>query len=509
MDTSKQRQQHLFFCLAFLIYVTLAMVLCTGASPLIDCMLTDSSVFFLIGRGMAAHKIAYLDFFDHKGWYLYFFNYLGALLTPDSTLGLLVVETVFMLCNVYFLYKIALLVFHEKKCCILCALAMMGVCLNYYTWQGGNLAETYGLTFQLAAFYLLAKYCFSDTGNSSGHPPVYMFFHGICAAVMIGIRANMILMWGAVVLVIGLQLLIQKNPACLLKNAAAGACGVLAGLLPMLLYGIFTGSLPEMISQMISFNLEYSKTGASLLSKMTATVSHPLSLLLLAACLLCAVIVCFYRPLSLSQRLLYCCMLGFSIFSVSISGRGYGHYFGYLIPFLMPLVFAAVRMIYTLGKRGAFWKKWGFYAALGSIFLLTLAGNLYTPMRLSPKLAGSRFRYVQTAENFAEVYRENCTENETVLVTNNNTLFYNKLNVLPKIKHFYIPSVSYEEYPDAIDEQAASIISKENDVIILRYADYKNRQVFSGGIRNEEILTTLSENYRLIFEDSHIEMYVK
>lgn len=57
---------------------------------------------------MAVGKVPYRDLFDHKGWYVYFFNCLGALISPNSTVSLFGIECLFMLANIYLIYKIAI-----------------------------------------------------------------------------------------------------------------------------------------------------------------------------------------------------------------------------------------------------------------------------------------------------------------------------------------------------------------------------------------------------------------
>ena len=109
-NRATQRKRYLLL-LAGLLYTIGIMLFCAGSSPLIDNMKTDSSVFFTIGRSMVSGKIPYLDLFDHKGWYIYFFNYLAACLDSETTFGLFIIECLFMTVNTILFYKIADLIF--------------------------------------------------------------------------------------------------------------------------------------------------------------------------------------------------------------------------------------------------------------------------------------------------------------------------------------------------------------------------------------------------------------
>ena len=96
-----------------------------------------------------------------------------------------------------------------------------------------------------------------------------------------------------------------------------------------------------------------------------------------------------------------------------------------------------------------------------------------------------------------------------VLVVNNNVLFYNVLNVMPSIKYFYTPAISYEEFPNAVDAQADSIMSGKNDILIINYHDPVRKIIFNDKIDNEQLLNCLSTQYNLVYEKNGMEMYAR
>lgn len=87
------------------LYTICIMLFSAGSSPVVNSMGTDSSVFFTIGRSMLSGKASY-RIFDHKGWYVYFFNYLGACLSSKTTIGLFIIECAFMIINVILYLKL-------------------------------------------------------------------------------------------------------------------------------------------------------------------------------------------------------------------------------------------------------------------------------------------------------------------------------------------------------------------------------------------------------------------
>ena len=63
---------------------------------------TDSSVYKYIGWMMAEGHVPYRDFFEHKGFLLYFFNYIGVALSYNY--GVWFVELVLLFIALTFIY---------------------------------------------------------------------------------------------------------------------------------------------------------------------------------------------------------------------------------------------------------------------------------------------------------------------------------------------------------------------------------------------------------------------
>lgn len=496
-----KKKSYLLFLIAIL-YTVSIMFFCAGSSPFINSMGTDSSVFFTIGRGMASGKIPYLNFFDHKGWYIYFFNYLGACLDSNTTFGLFVIECIFMTVNVLLFYKITdlicsirLTIFYK---CISSALMLL-LSLNLLTYQGGNFVETYGLTFQLISIFLIIRYY---KENEVSHPPVFMFFHGICAGIVLGLRANMGAMWGGIALIILIRLLISKKYKSLIYNIAFGFLGLWTGLLPPVVYCLKTHSLKSMIQQSLFFNLEYS-SGGSFAGNLLSLFTNISSLCILLGIIVSMGIIIKSARLPKSFRAMYICSLLLSIVSVSLSGRSYGHYYEYLIPFFLPAV------LFIIKKAAEILQKYKHYQKLlpAGIFVFTICFNFQTPAKLF-SLTGIQ-KISRTANYMAEIYHSNYSDKKTMLTVNNKCMFYNKFNLIPEDKFFYIPAINYQVFPDAVNAQADSILSGKNDIIILSYRDYNQRQIFPYGIKNQEILQYLSDHYQMVSEQNHIQMYIK
>ena len=188
----------------------------------------------------------------------------------------------------------------------------------------------------------------------------------------------------------------------------------------------------------------------------------------------------------------YFLMLALSMISVALSGRNYGHYYEYLVPFCLPGVGALASMICSQGKQK--------YA----VAVLCILGLLFCA--LEPKIMRP-----EPLMKFAELNKPYHSKQEKVLITGlASARLYNLMGVTPQTKYFYTSATSYELFPDAMDAQAESILSGENDVIVLKYN--RNGPVHYPEIkRPEEVEQVLEEQYRLLHYDESLKlaMYVK
>lgn len=497
MSESKKNHVAALFLVA---YCFLLGIFCCGTSPLIDFMSVDSSVFFTIGRGMREGLVAYKDMFEHKGFYLYVFNWIGALISSETSIGLYIVECAILAIGAMVLYKIYSLSVEPFILRILAVLLMLGVSVNYFTFQGGNLVETYGVCLQYISLYFVFL---EWTSGEVEHPPRYMMYHGICVAVSLGLRANLVLMWAGIAFGVGFRLLYHKKYRNLRDNIGMGVAGLALGITPMIVYGVMTDSLREMYEQMFAFNFRYSDT--SILEKIAKVMRSPIGggMILISFGILA---VFFWKSNSVWEKIEYSLITLFAIAATCISGRTYGHYFEYLVPLLIP----AIGWLVSWKRKIRLDKKWKMAVVAGILFTGSIVGNLRFPIKLfADSLSKEYVRVIYECRDELET-RGLLHEDMRIIVTDINAMCYNKLNVIPKDKYFYIPSISYESFPNAVDEQANQIINEKNDAVFLYYKNMEAGRIFSTSKYDEQIKEVLKENYEKVIENPSVgmEMYV-
>ena len=327
---------------------------------------------------------------------------------------------------------------------------------------------------------------------------------GICVAVMLGLRANLVVMWVPVGVLLIVYLLMEREFQNAIFNIVAGITGLLLGAMPELIYCVVTHSLEDMIQQSFLFNLSYASGGQSVLRKMTDMLLYRRTIWLIVLLAVSAFIVLKSTKVPVKFKILYIAGLLFSLYSVALSGRNYGHYYEYLLPFILPVVLVVSEKISRILSEKKIYFR---YLAVIFWLFLTILCNISIAARLF--LHTDSQKYAEATDELARLYKEKYSDLKNVLAVNNNATIYNKFDVLPQEKYFYIPAVSYKKFPEPIDSQAASILSGKNDVVILVCDNYKKKRIFQTSRYDKQIIEYLAEEYTMVCEKNHIQMYVK
>lgn len=479
--------------------VFVMMFFCVNSSPFINAAGTDSSVFIVMGRGMAQGKVMYKDLFDHKGLYMYFINFIAALISSRSLTGLFIIECMFMFMCARVSY--ALFRIHcDEKIAFLAMQIFIFFALMPMNLEGGNLTEEYVLAFQMCSIYILVK----SIMHNSEYTPVHMLLQGLMSGIALCIRPNMIMMWGAIALIAGFDLLRKKNVRGFAVNLSAGLLGFLISITPVIIYALLNDSVQDTIFGMFTYNMLYlsDKLNVSGFFGRIIHVFMNLRQIILLAAIIISAVTAFRKFRNVSFRKYYYAMLFMCIISVSLSGRRYGHYYEYLVPFTMPAALWFAEKVTQLNLRRYF-------------IAVLLVMMLVSSYRAELKSVIVRITGIKTItpayidlDKFIMKNKDYYSENEKVLITGTHyAKFYNLFGVIPHEKYFYIPASRYEIFTEPVDSQIDSIVSGINDVIIVTY-DSKGT-IYPESGRTDEINHALNSMYDLLHYDSHnnIAMY--
>ena len=218
---------------------------------------TDSSVFLYIGKQMHLGKTPYIDLFDHKGPALYFIQYLGYASWPGSIAGgVWILEMISFFLLTLMMLKIAGFATEDRRNAYLASILVLLVCA-FKLYQGGNYTEEHALLWITLSAYIF--FSFFRTGN---YTKGQLFLLGFsCMAVLLQ-QANLVTVWVAFVPLVMIRLIREKRYREIWTCMLLFLLGMMAALLPVLIWAAWKGCLKEMWHYYIVFNLTYSENMA-------------------------------------------------------------------------------------------------------------------------------------------------------------------------------------------------------------------------------------------------------
>jgi hypothetical protein len=310
----------------------------------------DGPVFAYIGWAMKRGLMPYRDIWDHKGPLLYYLQYAGFSLSPNSTIGIGVLELIAFSIGFFFLYRV-IASFASRLVGI--AMAVFSVAFILHFYGGGNMTESWSLLPLAVAQY--ACWRWSKCTSSTWCPAVI----AVCFACIFWLRAN-ITVFPLVAIMVMLYASLKKVEESL-TAVKQFALAVTAGLLlsglavaPLYHWGVFH----DFVSAYFGYNRAYSN-GLTFASRYEHTNQllgqlFPIAIAILgtAGWALC---IGEWRkntqadsgPPSLYLRVLLL-SLPFELAAATLSGRDYPHY---LLPLFPTLVIFAAWFLSELEKQ--------------------------------------------------------------------------------------------------------------------------------------------------------------
>ena len=312
--------------------------------------LWDSALFQVMGKLWADGVTPYVGVFDHKGPLLFLAQKI-AYHFSDPRMALYVIESLMVSVSLCLGYQAMRLTWNEL-------ISFAGTFVMLVFWlplmEYGNLCETHSMPWIMLAVYLQLRWLHS---GKETHPWPYALVYGLCFGANAMIRPTNGLVIAAVTLVITVDLLIHKKFGNILSNALALVAGVLAMVVPFVVYFQLKHAISEFIYATWTFNLIYAKSLTfaldlqSLRNVLFFMTPGLLCLFLAAVCVLRRQWrLCFINVLAALVTLY-----------VTLSGIGYSHYFALHVP----LIALAMFTMHGIGKEGRGWKVLMAAAAVG------------------------------------------------------------------------------------------------------------------------------------------------
>ncbi len=397
---------------------------------------TDSSVFIYIAKSMQDGILPYKDIFDHKGPLLYLINYIG-LLVNNNYAGIWIIEVIFMLINLIFMYKISKLFLKSD---ILSIIAIIIVNLSFVTYfQGGNFTEEYALPFIIISLYYMIKYIVQNKMLSKKES----FIIGICMSCVLLLRPNMISVFIIYCPIIFFDMLKNKKYNDAKYTVIYFILGVFATLGLCILILHIKGILLDCFKQYIIFNFTYISSGSSNLKNCLKAfyINSNISILTIIIC----IFIILYRAIKKNKSLMlpvsYLLYILLTVFLIILPGNVYLHYELILIPTLLVPILIVLQSIEN--KKDILLSILYFSIFIFIIFLSSIKNIIY----IYKIYTNSDTDTIHMNKYIAEIIEDNSDENDNIMVVGNNCSIYLESNRKSSSKYIYqypIMQIDYE-----------------------------------------------------------------
>lgn len=118
----------------------------------------DSAQFLLIGKAWSAGKLPYRDMFDHKGPFIFFVDMIGFLLTPNSTIGVILLQIVSWSITLIAVFNISNL--FTRNVSVNCLFAISTIICAKMNYAKGDEVEEFCLPFiAVPTFGIVSFFC--------------------------------------------------------------------------------------------------------------------------------------------------------------------------------------------------------------------------------------------------------------------------------------------------------------------------------------------------------------
>ena len=434
----------------------------------------DTFVFAYIGESMHDGQIPYKDIFDHKGPFLYFINYLGTFL--ETTIGIWIIEVVFLIISTIFIYKISKLIVKSKKVSLIISIFIMFT-MGSYTLSG-NYVEEFALPFILISLYLYID-LYLNKDNLLQITSKKSLIIGICCGFVLMLRINMAVVWLVYSVFIFFDLL-KKDRKALLKYITYFIIGNLIVIIPFCIYLLINDAFGDFIHQYIIFNFIYSAENTSSIENSFlyfATISP-----VLIFCL----ILFFIK--SENKKLKYINFIFFimTFIIVILPGNEFAHYGIILLPaYIYPLC----NMCDFLIKRKIY-----FIVIVLFMSIIFCSDIFYTIFKI---IYINTYTYQNGAKEIIEYINTEKEENDKLVVLGNYCNFYIETNLEPCSKYVYQIPIAYIDKQIIVD--TINDIKNKNPKFII-----KDRYNLDENMEKNFKFIDNSNKYKKVIDDDYV-----
>ncbi len=375
---------------------------------------SDSTVFIYCGNAIRDGKIIYKDVFDHKGPILYLIEVIGLSITNGNTVGIWLIEVLFMLSNLCLLYKISKLFSNNKIINVLASIISLIPILEFL--NKGNFTEEYALPFIIYALYVFIKYLKNNYVRY-----IEIFLNAVCMGIVLMLRPNMIAVWIVFIPVMIFLYIRDKKFKELGKTVLIYLGGILTVLLPIILYFVVNNAISDFLYCFIEFNFKYTKfqgQDEGVVKTLISFFNHTKFNVLCVIILIANVVRLGRKKQKYFEQIIYIVYFIVTLILISVSGQKYLHYAMILIPFYIVPITQIMEFLLNIENKKI---KIFSYVIYGLLIVLISIKSINHQVNEIKKL----YTKEEKVEEIVSWIKENTEKDDNVLILMNDCMIYN------------------------------------------------------------------------------------
>lgn len=432
---------------------------CSKMSPLyIINDWSDINLYFNISKAMCNGQTLYTDVFDHKGPAIFFIYAIGYIISNDTFFGMFIVQCLAWTILSFTAYYTAKLFLDKDYACI-SALFFLPFFIAH-SMEGGSAEEFITVCMAISLYFFIRYF-----QKPAKHSYKAMMLHGLMWGVVLLTKFNLTIFWVFPLMAIALTLILKKEYKNLIINILFFILGGAIIVTPIILYLTINGAMSDAIDAYITTNTSILSDASTIVKNLLVRFYQRWRFETLDFTLILIGAILF--PLKLIKNNIG--KIGitasfFALFSAIFMSEGYVYY--YSIPYYIYII-PAFTLIITGFKK---------YLKVNPnlIFAFVIAGVL-----LGYSINEKNFFGMSKSELFREREPRSVVlqfskviskdENPTLLnlgLDNANAIF-TYLDLMPNVKYFISPNLTYDRYPAMRDEQTKYIRDGKTLFIVL------------------------------------------
>lgn len=459
----------------------------------------DSDVFLYGGWAMHHGEKMYLDFWDHKGPYLYFIEWLGYAIT-NSWIGVWFIEFIFVYISLLVGYYLNRRYFNRFIASIS---VFWGYMYLIFYLGNGNYIETYTLPLIVISAMIFNNYFYKEKYQLGLKECIVL---GGMFMIAFLLRPNSIAIWFVYCIGILIHTIFIKRYKNIMLYAVGFLGGIILAFFPIIVYMTWNGIWSEFYEAYIKFNFLYVANGGDRIKAIVYFVFNSVNGIFILAMIM---LICNRKIKCYVELICFIAWYAISMIFVCMSGHTWGHYAIIMLP-IYPIGIGVFIEICRLRLSILDKERYGYIVGV-FVFIISVIVS-HDNIRNSVMYKNSLYilKYSEYNDKEEKIICENIKshtlENERISVYGNACKYYLLSERKSVSKYTYqIPICNFnntigEEYiKDISNTLPSAIVIADKD--ILNHSEINNV--------NKKLLEILYYNYYLEFDGEKSQLYYK